>query len=178
MGFSKGAIAALYAAYQPVVARASPSGARFALHIAYYPWCGLRLYESLTTGAPVLIQTGALDDLVPPERCSELIATSRGPAGPANIQLKILPEAHHAFDHPLLSLFEKLPITAPSPAYCRLQQQADGSFVETTSNRKVDGSNLNEVLAACSRKGHAGGNEQADAAALGNTLAFLKAAAF
>lgn len=178
LGFSKGAIAALYAAYRPVAARAARSSRRFALHLAYYPWCGLRLHEPVTTGAPVLIQTGALDDLVPPERCAELIAASRGAAGPPNMRLVVLPEARHAFDHPMLSMFGNLPISAPSPAFCRLQQQADGSFVETSSGRAVNGANLNEALAGCSRMGHAGGNEAADSAAFENTLAFLKAAEF
>lgn len=178
LGFSKGAIAALYAAYRPVAARASRSGRRFALHLAYYPWCGLRLYEPMTTGAPVLIQTGALDDLVPPERCAELIAASRGAEGPPNMRLVVLPGARHAFDHPMLSMFGNLPISAPSPAYCRLQQQADGSFVETTTGRAVNAASLNEVLAGCSRKGHAGGNEAADSAAFENTIMFLKAAEF
>lgn len=81
MGFSKGGIAALYAAFRPVTDAGSRDGRSFALHLAYYPWCGLRLRDPLTTGAPVLIQTGALDDLVPPQRCAGLIAASRGPKG-------------------------------------------------------------------------------------------------
>ena len=178
MGFSKGGIAALYAVYQPVAARASPNGRRFALHIAYYPWCGMRLREPVTTGAPVLIQTGALDDLVPPERCAELISASRGPKGPARMELTVHPEARHAFDHPMLSMFGKLPISAPSPAFCRLQQQEDGAFVEVHSGTRINGKNLSKALAPCSRNGHAGGNEAADAAAFDNTLAFLRAAGF
>ena len=179
MGFSKGGIAALYAAYQPVQEQASPGGQRFALHIAYYPWCGLRLNRPQTTGAPVLIQTGALDDLVPPERCAELIAASRAPdGGHPDMRLIVHPEARHAFDHPMLSMFGNLPITAPSPAFCKLQQQEDGSFVELHSGVAVDGANLKDALAPCSHGGHAGGNEAADAAALENTLAFLRAGAF
>lgn len=178
MGFSKGGIAALYAAYRPVQEKASRHGRAFALHVAYYPWCGLRLREPETTGAPVLIQTGALDDLVPPRRCRELIAISRSPAGAPGMHLVVLPEARHAFDHPMLSWFGNLPISAPSPAYCELRQRADGHFVETHSGKTVDGGNLKEVLAPCSRKGHAGGNETAAAQALSNTLAFLQAEGF
>ncbi|MEQ8354017.1 MAG: dienelactone hydrolase family protein [Kiloniellaceae bacterium] len=182
MGFSKGGIAALYAAYRPVQRQAAPDGRRFALHIAYYPWCGLRLRQPETTGAPVLIQSGALDDLVPPERCAALIEASRGPpdsgGGPPALRQIIHPQARHAFDHPLLALFDKIPITAPSPAFCELQQRADGRFVETTGGQVVHADNLNAVLAGCSRPGHAGGNEAADAAAFAATLAFLEEAGF
>jgi len=178
MGFSKGGIAALYAAYESVRARAAVGEEAFALHIAYYPWCGLRLANATTTGAPVLIQTGARDDLVPPEHCAELIAASRGLQGPPDMKLVVHPEARHAFDHPMLAPFGSLPITAPSPASCRLAQQADGSFVETHSGVRVTAQNLKAVLEPCSRSGHAGGNEEVAAAAWKNTLAFLQAAGF
>lgn len=178
MGFSKGGIAALYAVYRPLQRLASKGGEAFALHVAYYPWCGLRLHRALTTGAPVLIQVGALDDLVPPERCAELIAATRGPQGPNRMHLIVHPDARHAFDHPLLALFGNLPVSAPSPASCTLEQRADGSFVELHSARDVNQDNLGEVLAACSRGGHAGGNESAAAAAYASTLAFLRAEGF
>jgi dienelactone hydrolase len=186
MGFSKGAIAALYAAYRDVARAVAPAERRFALHVAYYPWCGLRLRRPVTTGAPVLIQTGALDDLVPPRRCADLIGASRGPQGEGSrgaakapdMRLVVLPGARHAFDHPLLAPFANLPLSAPSPAACELRQRADGSFVETHSGARVDGGNLKAALAPCSRQGHAGGNEAAAARAFANTLALLRAEGF
>ena len=178
MGFSMGGIAALYSAYVPIQERASENGRAFALHIAYYPWCGMLLLQPVTTGAPVLIQSGALDDLVPPKRCSELIAGSRGPEGPNRMELLVHPEARHGFDHPALSLFGKLKITAPSPAFCRLQEQEGGSFLEAHSGRSINLANLKEVLALCSRGGHAGGNEDAAARAFERTLAFLEKGGF
>ncbi|WP_299392921.1 dienelactone hydrolase family protein [Pelagibius sp.] len=178
IGFSKGGIAALYAGYESIREKLAMAEARFALHIAYYPWCGLRLRRPVTTGAPILIQSGALDDLVPPERCAELAAATRGPEGPSNMTLVVHPGARHAFDHPLLELFGKVDITAPSPAFCELEQQEDGGFVETRSGREIDAVNLAAVLAGCSRSGHAGGNEAAAEQAYRNTLAFLGAAGF
>lgn len=178
MGFSKGGIAALYSAYVPVQKRASENGRAFALHIAYYPWCGMLLRKPVTTGAPVLIQSGALDDLVPPRRCAELIASSRGPEGPNRMELIVHPEARHGFDHPALSLFENLQITAPSPASCRLQEREGGGFLEAYSDRPINLGNLKEVLALCSRGGHAGGNEEAAARAFERTLTFLEKGGF
>ena len=178
MGFSKGAIAALYSAYQPVQQRASADGSAFALHIAYYPWCGLMPRRRETTGAPILIQVGALDDLVPPEQCARLVSETRGPQGPNRMRLVVHPDALHAFDHPMLSLFSSLPISAPSPAFCALEEQTDGSFVELHGARRVDSTNLAEALAACSRPGHAGGNAAAAEAAYAEVLEFLRAAGF
>ena len=91
IGFSKGGIAALYAGYEAIRQKLAFAEARFALHVAYYPWCGLRLRRPVTTGAPILIQSGALDDLVPPERCAELAAATRGPEGPNNMTLVVHP---------------------------------------------------------------------------------------
>jgi dienelactone hydrolase len=175
IGFSKGGIAALYSVYQSVQARAAAASEHFALHIAYYPWCGLRLAEMTTTGAPVLIQSGALDDLVPPQRCAELITASEVPPDGEPIRQVVHPEAQHAFDHPLLAMFGRIPITAPSPANCRLVQQADGSFREAHSGTRVTAQNLKAALAPCSLPGHAGGNEAADDRAWRNTLVFLRA---
>ncbi len=178
IGFSKGGIAALYAGYEAIRQRLAAAEVRFALHVAYYPWCGLRLRRPVTTGAPILIQAGALDDLVPPERCADLAAATRGPEGPNNMKLVVHPDARHAFDHPLLEMFGKVDITAPSPAFCQLEQQEDGGFLETRSGLEIDAANLGAVLAGCSRSGHAGGNEEAAERAYRNTLAFLKAGGF
>lgn len=178
IGFSKGGIAALYAAYQPIKERTAKRDRGFALHVAYYPWCGMRLRRSVTTGAPVLIQSGALDDLVPPKRCAELIEATRGPQGPNRMELVVHPGARHAFDHPMLSLFGNLQITAPSPASCRLEEQSDGGFVERSNGLPINSENLKEVLALCSRGGHAGGNEEATERAFAKTLDFLRAAGF
>lgn len=178
VGFSKGGIAALYSAYREVQRQASPDGGAFALHVAYYPWCGLHLRRPVTTGAPVLIQVGALDDLVPPRQCADLAAETHGPQGPNRMRLVVHAGARHAFDHPLLSLFDSLPVSAPSPAFCELQQRPDGRFVALHSAQPVSGENLREALAACSRRGHAGGNEAAAEAAYAEMLAFLRAEGF
>jgi dienelactone hydrolase len=179
IGFSKGAITALYAAYEPVRRRLAPAGAAFAAHLAYYPWCGLRLNRPVTTGAPVLIQVGALDDVVPAERCRELIAASRGPNGAPNMELVIHQDARHGFDHPLLSPFGALPMSAPAPTNCLFEQQPGGGFLERHSGQAASADNLRQVLALCSAEhGTAGGNDQAAADSFARTVDFLRAAGF
>jgi dienelactone hydrolase len=179
IGFSKGAITALYAAYEPIRRRLAPGSAAFAAHLAYYPWCGLRLNRPVTTGAPVLIQSGALDDVVLVERCQELISASRGPSGAPEMELVIHAEARHGFDHPLLSPFGALPMSAPAPTNCLFQQQPSGGFTERHSGLAASVANLREVLALCSADhGTAGGNDQAAAESFARTLDFLRRAGF
>lgn len=178
MGFSKGGIAAVYSAYAPIRDRLAREGRTFALHIAYYPWCGLLLRQSVTTGAPVLIQSGALDDVVPVELCEELAAASRGPTGPPNMRVIVLPNARHGFDHPMLSMFGRLSLSEPTPANCLLKEQSDGSFRERQTGILVNNNNLRETLALCSRVGAAGGNAEATERAFANTLMLLGEAGF
>jgi dienelactone hydrolase len=179
IGFSKGAITALYAAYEPIRRRLAPPGAAFAAHLAYYPWCGLRLNQPVTTGAPVLIQSGALDDVVLAERCQELITASRGPRGAPNMDLLIHADARHGFDHPLLSPFGALPMSAPAPTNCLFEQRPDGGFTERHSGLAASAANLREVLAHCSAEhGTAGGNDQAAAESFARSLDFLRQAGF
>ena len=178
MGFSKGGIAAVYSAYVPIRDRLAREGRAFALHVAYYPWCGLSLRRPVTTGAPVLIQSGALDDVVPAERCEELVATSRGSNGPPNMKVIVYPNARHGFDHPMLSMFGRLPLSVPTPANCLLEEQSGGGFRERHTGLLVNPENLRDTLALCSREGAAGGNAEAADLAFANTLTFLYEAGF
>ena len=178
MGFSKGGIAAVYSAYLPIRDRIATEGRAFALHVAYYPWCGLLLRQPITTGAPVLIQSGALDDVVPAERCEELAAVSQGSNGPPNMKVVIYPNARHGFDHPMLSMFGRLPLSEPSPAHCLLEEQSGGGFRERLTGQLMNHDNQREILALCSRDGTAGGNAEAAEQAFAQTLSFLHEAGF
>jgi dienelactone hydrolase len=178
MGFSKGGIAAVYSVYVPIRDRIATKGREFALHVAYYPWCGLLLRQPVTTGAPVLIQSGALDDVVPAERCQDLVNTSRSADGPPNMKVIVHPNARHGFDHPLLSMFGKLPLSEASPAHCLLEEQSDGQFRERQTGLLVNRENLRETLVLCSRGGAAGGNADAAEQAFVQTLTFLNESGF
>lgn len=171
MGFSKGGIAALYSAFERL--RAAAGGGRFAAHVAHYPWCGLRLRDPVTTGAPVLIQIGSDDAITPAALCRDLVDGMSG--GP--VELVIHEGARHAFDHPALASLSWVPVTGMIPGDCLIAEQPDGSFVETSTGRAVVGSGLREVLIACGRKGAvAGGDAEAAEAARRHLLDFLGAA--
>ena len=83
MGFSKGGIAALYAGLETVRARMGVGARRFAAHVAYYPWCGVAFLDPRTTGAPILIELGARDEVAPPALCEAFAGEVRkaDPAG-------------------------------------------------------------------------------------------------
>ena len=116
MGGSHGGWTTLAAMYVPldasdVLADAKKSG--FAAAIALYPACAPRYgawstskrgYFGPVTGysgvyepiAPLLILIGEKDDWTPAEPCRRLAEASRAAGYPVNI--KIYPDAHHAFD--------------------------------------------------------------------------------
>jgi dienelactone hydrolase len=71
----------------------------FAAAIAFYPGCQMgrpsmvRWYHS---HVPLLILAGELDDWTPAAPCVDLVKTANGNGSPAEI--KVYPNAHHAFD--------------------------------------------------------------------------------
>jgi dienelactone hydrolase len=175
IGFSKGGIAALYSAFATSRRTLAAADYGFAAHVAYYPWCGVEFFELETTGAPVLIQAGAEDEVAPPELCRELIGKIEAADPKAEMTLSAQPDSLHAFDHPLLSLFSDLPVGASFPTECRFREVEPNLFVEENSGRVATEANLPAIFDSCSRDdARAGGNEAAAERALRETTAFLR----
>ncbi len=178
MGFSKGGIAALYSAMTRVQHLLSSNDVKFAAHIAYYPWCGLHLYDMQTTGAPILIQGGSKDIVTPIQQCIDLVENSLPADENSNIKINKFADARHAFDHPTLG---KIPIPftltmdAQVPKHCKIEETKPGKFIETYNNTEVTHKNISEVLSACSEPtGVAKYNKKAARIALSETKNFLK----
>ena len=175
IGFSKGGIASLYSAFATSRRTLAAADYGFAAHVAYYPWCGVEFYELETTGAPVLIEAGADDQVAPPELCRELIDKIEAVDPEAQIALSAQPDSLHAFDHPLLGMFSDLPVAAALPTECRFREIEPNLFVEETSGRVATEDNLTDIFETCSRDdARAGGNEAAAEQALKETKAFLR----
>lgn len=175
VGFSKGGIAALYAAFATSQRALAAADYGFAAHVAYYPWCGVEFLDLKTTGAPVLIEAGAADEVAPPALCRELIAKIEASDPGAEIELSVHPGSLHAFDHPLLELFDDLPVTAELPTECRFREVEPNLFIEETSGRVATEESLPDIFEACSRDdARAGGNVAAAERALEETEAFLR----
>lgn len=172
LGFSKGGIAALYSAFDRV--RSAAGAAPFAAHDAHYPWCGLRLVEPRTTGAPILLQIGDSDSVTPLAFCEALVEEVGTIDPNVDVTLVIYPEARHAFDHPALSLLGWVPISGIIPGDCRIQEQPDGRFVEVTTGMVSTGESLGDVLTACGcSAAEAGGDAEAAQIARQRLLEFL-----
>ena len=174
LGFSKGGIAALYGAVDSI--RDAYGGATFAAHVAYYPWCGLRLLELDLTGSPVLVQMGDNDNVAPVELCQDLFTRIKQVSPQAQLTLAIYAGARHAFDHPTLGSLGWLPVAGMIPSNCLLEEVRPAEFVEQTTGRPVDADNLSEVLTACGRRGaEAGGDPEAAVRAERTMIDFLNA---
>lgn len=175
MGFSKGGIVAFYSAFNSVNQAANNFQHSFAAHIAYYPWCGIRLYDMSVTGAPILIQGGDKDIITPVKKCEQLIHEEFTRDDAQVITVKNHPKARHAFDHPTLAKVPMmLSLDAQVPALCDLRENAQGEFIEMHSKQMVTGDNIKSVLEACSTyNGNAGSNRKATRNALEITKNFL-----
>ena len=91
MGMSHGGsttLAAVENTYIVELPRAEPFGAA----IAFYPWCGPRLYR---LDAPLLVLIGEADDWTYAFKCERMVLVDRTEH---NITLKVYPGATHAFD--------------------------------------------------------------------------------
>lgn len=99
MGFSKGGNVALWSAMQPVVSATDSlgnPGLRFAFHIPFYPGCNHQFRNSATSGRPVMIMLGELDDYTPPTPCIEY--AKRLQAAGAKVEYRVVPGAYHGWE--------------------------------------------------------------------------------
>jgi dienelactone hydrolase len=96
IGYSYGAMAAIYAAYERLAAPLSPRGLRFAGHVGYYGPCIARFEDPRTTGAPLLLLYGGKDTTTNPERCAEIAEDLR--SGGSKVEQAVYPEAVHQWD--------------------------------------------------------------------------------
>ncbi len=175
MGFSKGGIVALYSAFEEVREK-FPEVNSFAAHIAYYPWCGMRLNNMRLTGAPILLQTGQKDVVTPVKKCQIMIDEEISDEQKSLVSINVHENARHAFDHPVLA---RLPIpismNAQVPANCDIREQSEGEFYEMYTNSRVTGDNVKSILEKCSSyNGVAGYNKEATHNSLAITKRFIK----
>ncbi len=157
MGWSKGGVAALYSASEPIRQSMVNGDLKFALHIPLYPFC-MKLEKIQMTGAPILILIGEKDESTPAKFCTELIKDFKDADYDANII--VYPDAKHSFDG-------YSDISYISQGYrredCRVIIKANGEQIETTTGislRTPEG--YIEALTKCGTPGaHIGRNSAA-----------------
>lgn len=101
IGFSWGGVLSMLTATEQYMAMTG-TPFRFAGHVAHYPVCWL--YNNVPgfefanlTGAPVLIQTGELDDYDLPETCPLMVA-NLSEVDKETVELNTFKNAYHAWD--------------------------------------------------------------------------------
>lgn len=177
LGLSKGALPAVYSAFNEIDRMYNPTGPKFVAHVGFHPWCGLRLADLTMTGAPVQIHSGGDDTITPPALCRDLMNAAMASDPEARVEMNVYPGARHAFEHPVLQNLPPLAVTYEVPRNCRIVEQLDGTFIEASRGKRIDSKTFGDVISACSEKGATvEGNPEAAEKAIGRTLSFLKKA--
>jgi dienelactone hydrolase len=98
MGFSKGAVAAVYSSNERFRKTWAPTGSQFAAHIGLYTPCYTRYREDdKVTGRPIRLFHGVADDYVPIGPCRGYVGRLR--TSGVDATLTEYPGAHHTYDN-------------------------------------------------------------------------------
>lgn len=100
VGFSRGGVAAMFAAEERLARVVLADGPRYAAHVAFHPPCSAVWRSPMPTSAPILFFLGEADDFAPAEQCVAYSTKLLEHGGSA--RYRIFPGAHHAWmtDHP------------------------------------------------------------------------------
>ncbi len=170
MGFSKGAVAAVYSSNERFRKLYAPAGVRFAAHIGLYTPCGTAYRDDdKVTGRPIRLFHGVLDDYVPIGPCRDYI--SRLKRAGADATLTEYPGAYHAFDN-VARKNDREPfqlVDATTTRNCQLVEGDNGVIL----NMKT-GKPYSLVSDPCNEKGpHVAYNEAATVATVKAVKEFL-----
>jgi dienelactone hydrolase len=169
MGFSKGAVAAVYASLERFHEVHGPPGLAFAAHIGFYTPCNVAYRDDThTTGKPIRLFHGIADDYVPIGPCRAYVERLRQ-AG-VDVALAEYAGAQHAFDNFTLSPLREVP-GGQTTRHCRLEEGENGAIRNTETGQPYD-----IRTDACVERGpHVGYDPSAHAASVAAVTAFLKA---
>jgi len=159
MGFSKGAVAAVYSASERFRRLHGSGERRFAAHVGLYTPCNVR-YEGddRVAAVPIRLHHGTVDDYVPVAPCREYVERLR--AAGADATLTEYPNGQHSFDNPLSPPLVPVP-TAQSTRDCRMQEGAGGVINVAGTNEPFA-----QKTSSCVAVGAHTGYAAADAAAV------------
>jgi dienelactone hydrolase len=152
IGFSKGGGPALLAALERYRRVLAEGRNRFALHVAFYPWCGFAFRDETATGAPILILSGGMDRVTPAALCEGFAGRLRRDNPGLPLEMETYPAGGHAFDypHPMFRLLGELPVRGNIPGRCFFEETAPGTFRERSSDLTVTAENVGYALSLCS----------------------------
>jgi len=127
MGFSKGAVPAVYSSNERFRKLYDPATVSFAAHIGLYTPCNVQYRDDdRATGAPIRLFHGIADDYVAIAPCRAYVERLKR-AG-ANVALTEYPDAHHAYDSTALSAPVLRP-QAQTTRNCTLREGDNGQVL-------------------------------------------------
>jgi dienelactone hydrolase len=166
MGFSKGAVAAIYSSNERFRAVYGPANAEFAAHIGLYTPCNVTYKQSNKVGGrPIRLFHGIADDYVSIEPCRSYVKQLKDVG--ADVTLTEFPDAYHAYDNFLSASSVSLP-NAQTTRNCLIVESENGILLNSKTNQPYS---LND---ACVELGpHVGYNEAAHMATVEAVKQFL-----
>jgi dienelactone hydrolase len=166
MGFSKGAVAAIYSSNERFRAAYGPNNADFAAHIGLYTPCNVTYKQDNKVGSkPIRLFHGISDDYVSIEPCRSYV--TRLKEGGADVTLTEYSDAHHAYDNFTLGNSVAAP-SAQTTRNCLITEGENGTILNNRTNQPYT---LND---ACVERGpHIGYNEAAHKATVEAVKQFL-----
>jgi dienelactone hydrolase len=135
MGFSKGAVAAVYSSNERFRKMWAPGDVQFAAHVGLYTPCYIRYREDdKVTGQPIRLFHGVADDYVPIGPCRGYVGRLR--AAGVDATLTEYPGAHHNYDN-IARKNEAKPFNlaeAQTARNCQLAEGERGLVVNSKTN--------------------------------------------
>lgn len=159
MGSSKGGVAALYAAWNPV-RETIAGGLDYAGYLLLYPLC-TKIEDGKVTANAVRVFIGDKDNWTPAAPC--IAQAERMQALGRDWAITLYEGAYHGFDAPIAGI-RNIPY-AYSMVDCRVALRADGYEYETGSRYLLTREERRKAFGTCAKKGNVkiGGYHAADA---------------
>jgi dienelactone hydrolase len=164
MGFSKGAVAAVYSSLARFHRMHGTPSITFAAHIGFYTPCNTKfLDETVTTSKPIRLFHGISDDLVQIGPCRAF--TERLLAAGRDAKLTEYPNAWHVFDSPGPVLVDR---KGQNGGACRNEEKAGGQIVNAET-----GGPFSYTDRCVTQEAHTGYSPNAHAASIRDVGKFL-----
>ena len=139
MGFSKGAVAAVYSSNERFRSAYGPLNAEFAAHIGLYTPCYITYRDDdRVTGKPIRLFHGEADDYVPVAACRAYVERLRKRG--VDVSLTEYPGAHHTYDNFRLPS-DGTPVQRPQAQTlrnCQLAEGEDGVIFNVNTGRPFE----------------------------------------
>ena len=127
VGFSKGAVPALYASMTRFQSAYAPEGASFAAYIGFYTPCNTAMIDDEKVSAkPIRLYHGIVDDWVSIGPCRDYVARLQKVG--ANVSLVEYPGALHAFDNQIIPGTMQMQ-AATTERKCRFEEKQQGVII-------------------------------------------------